>query len=268
MTRSDGAPRRGPSWYDDAEAYDLAFAFDPAAELGFVETVLSREGAPPPGRLLEPMVGTARLAPGLERLGYQVTGFDISLAMLRRARERTPTAALFRADASAFALAGVHDAGLCLIDSFRYLLTDGEVEGFFAGVATALRPGAPFLLSLDLAADGPRTQESWTTTSRAGQARCTLTSEPGDRAGTELMIVRVDLEAPAGRRTVHSRMLQRIWTPDAFAALLDGLPGFEVLSLHRRDHDPDAFLPDLPPRGGPIIVVLERAGRGPDRDSR
>ena len=64
------------SWYDDSSDTEMAVNF-----------LSSRAGQ---GRLLELGVGTGRLALRLARLGYQVTGVDISKAMLDQLRSKDP----------------------------------------------------------------------------------------------------------------------------------------------------------------------------------
>ncbi|MAG58312.1 MAG: hypothetical protein CMJ83_18655 [Planctomycetes bacterium] len=248
------------NWYDDAEAYDLAFGFPPGREAAFLLELLHRHDVAPPARLLEPMVGTGRLVLPLVDAGYRVTGFDLAPAMLRLARAHAPGATFFRADAARFACATAFAAAHCLIDSFRYLPTEDDAARFFAAVATALTPGAPFAIGLELHTPGEPTPESWTTTRDGLTAKTTILSHGDAGDGLEWMDAAVEIASddPAQSRTVKSRMRQRIWTPPAFCAFLDRQDAFDVAGIWRRSqelHDPlDAF----PPRGGPITVVLVR----------
>ncbi|MFN2572476.1 MAG: class I SAM-dependent methyltransferase [Gemmatimonadales bacterium] len=97
-------------------------------------------------RILDLACGPGRHAAELERLGGQVVGFDLSRAMLRRARERTG-ARLVRGDMRAlpfrdrtFALA------VNLFTSFGYFLDDEEHRRVVRQVAAALIPGGHFVL--------------------------------------------------------------------------------------------------------------------------
>ncbi len=250
-------------WYDDARTYDLAFSFPPEREIAFLAAVFAASAVPAGGRILEPMIGTARLAPGLAALGFEVVGFDRSAAMLRVAARKRTGARFFRADAAHFAVAPAFDAAHCLIDSFRYLLREEDARAFLLAVAAALRPGAPFALGLDL--DGPARagDDGWTAERDGATARVCIRSGGPAGPGLEWMDVEVHVTEGTGTRVVRSRLPQRIWTPPAFLALLDGLPQFAVRSIHLRDLDPGRPLDALPSRGGPIVVVLVRRGPSP-----
>ena len=109
---------------------------------------LIRETVPwtPGARILDLACGPGRHAAELERLGGRVVGFDLSRAMLRRARERTD-AALVRGDMRAlpfrdrsFALA------LNLFTSFGYFVDDAEHRIVMRQVAAALAPRGHFVI--------------------------------------------------------------------------------------------------------------------------
>ena len=100
----------------------------------------------PGDRILDLACGPGRHAAELDRLGGHVVGFDLSRAMLRRARERT-RARLVRGDMralpfrdSSFALA------VNLFTSFGYFLDDAEHRLVVRQVAAALAPGGHFVL--------------------------------------------------------------------------------------------------------------------------
>jgi SAM-dependent methyltransferase len=97
-------------------------------------------------RILDLACGPGRHAAALERLGAQVVGFDLSRAMLRRARERTH-AALVRGDMRAlpfrdrsFVLA------VNLFTSFGYFLDDAEHRLVLRQVAAALASPGHFVI--------------------------------------------------------------------------------------------------------------------------
>jgi len=99
-------------------------------------------------RVLDLACGPGRHAAELERLGARVVGFDLSRAMLRRARERARAGGmLVRGDMRAlpfrdrsFALA------VNLFTSFGYFLDDNEHRLVVRQVAAALGPGGHFVL--------------------------------------------------------------------------------------------------------------------------
>jgi SAM-dependent methyltransferase len=100
----------------------------------------------PHDRVLDLACGPGRHAAELERLGGQVVGFDLSRAMLRRARERTG-ARLIRGDMRALPFReGSFALAVNLFTSFGYFLDDAEHRLVVRQVAAALAPGGQFVL--------------------------------------------------------------------------------------------------------------------------
>lgn len=97
-------------------------------------------------RVLDLACGPGRHAAELERLGARVVGFDLSRAMLRRARERT-RAPLVRGDMRAlpFRPASFRLA-VNLFTSFGYFLDDAENRLVVRQVAESLDSGGYFIL--------------------------------------------------------------------------------------------------------------------------
>jgi len=253
-------------WYDEAEAYELAFGFDTTREVSMLGDILESVGVRPPARLLEPMVGGGRLIPGLSAAGFDVVGFDRAHPMLLRARDRN-RGRLFRADAARFATAPVFDAAYCLIDSFRYLPTLADARRFLDSVAASLRPEAPFVLELDLVAKGPPVAETWSTTVGDHTAHASILSHGSAGEGLQWMDVTINIEGPDGHRTVRSRLPQRTWTPTALRAFLADHPGFRVHTVWRRSQESGAPLPGIPDNGGPVTILLRHTAHGTDRVS-
>lgn len=264
-TRNRGAasepagPPNAPSWYDEVDAYELAFGFDTAREVAMLSELLDRAGVTPPARLLEPMVGSGRLLPGLSAAGFDVFGFDLARPMLRRAHGRAP-GRVFRADAAAFATGRAFDAAYCLIDSFRYLRTTRDAARFLDALARAVIADGPLVLELDLVAPGPPVPETWTTTIDGYTARASILSH-GD-AGPDLqwMDVTVEISGPDGERTVKSRLPQRTWTPFDLHEFLADHPGFDLTHVWRRSQEAGSPLPGIPDNGGPVTLLLRATG--------
>lgn len=242
------------SWYDEAQAYDLAFAFAPDREVGMLTHLLTEAGAPPPARLLEPMIGGARLVPGLTEAGFEVFGFDLSSAMLAHATQRA-RGRVFRADAARFATARVFDAAYCMVDSFRYLLSDDHATAFLEAVSAALLPGSPFILELELLSPGPPVPDTWTSKKGDASASVSVTNREGAGSDLQWIDVVIDISGPDGSRQVRSSQRQRIWRHDTLAALLVASP-FTLDRVWRRTQEHGPPLEDLPRQGGPVTLLL------------
>jgi SAM-dependent methyltransferase len=245
-------------WYQDVRAYDRAFAFEPEREVALLLEVLKLHGRSPPAKILEPMAGTGRLLHPLQKLGYRVLALDSSLPMLLGARKRGVDQ-LVKAEASRFALAPEFSGAFCLIDSFRYLLSFEAALDFLNCVGHSLRLGSPFVLELELASRDPVPEETWTTQDKGGRIRTTIRSHGNAGPGLQWMDSRVEMEEPAGPSVVNSRARQKIWSPVEFLNLLDAAELFEVFGIYRRGQSLERGLQGVPPRGGPVIVVLTRS---------
>jgi len=97
-------------------------------------------------RILDLACGPGRHAAELARWGGQVVGFDLSRAMLLRARERS-RGALVRGDMRALPFRdGSFTLAVNLFTSFGYFLNEDENRRVVNQVAAALAPGGHFVL--------------------------------------------------------------------------------------------------------------------------
>jgi glycine/sarcosine N-methyltransferase len=96
--------------------------------------------------VLDAACGTGHHTIALARRGYQVTGTDLSAAMIQRARENAVRAGV----RTTFAVAGLgelgtlghtFDAALCLGNSLPHLLTVAAVSAALVDFSAVLRPG-------------------------------------------------------------------------------------------------------------------------------
>ena len=92
-------------------------------------------------RILDVACGTGKsFLPLLER-GYDVTGCDISPAMLAEARAKAPDVVLVEADMRELPRLGEFDLVTCLDDALNYLLGDDDLRRALSGMARLLAPG-------------------------------------------------------------------------------------------------------------------------------
>ena len=130
-----------------ALAYDLlqeARGRDYAGQVeAITEIVLGR--CPSAATLLDVACGTGAHLVGFSRR-FEVTGVDISAAMLARAREKVPAAALHEADMRTFALGRRFDAVVCLCSSIGYMQTVHELKGAVANLAAHVADGGVLII--------------------------------------------------------------------------------------------------------------------------
>lgn len=101
-------------------------------------------------RLLDVGCGTGKSFLPLLPRGWQVTGCDISSAMLERARAKAGNAVrLLRADMRTLPELGEFDLVWSLDDAVNYLLTDEELEQAMTGMQTNLAPTGLLLFDVN-----------------------------------------------------------------------------------------------------------------------
>jgi SAM-dependent methyltransferase len=200
-----------------------------AAEVNGVVELL---GLPPGARLLDLCCGHGRHAVPLARLGYRVTGLDLSRPLLTRAAgaaadaDRPP--ALVEADMRRLPFAdGSFDAVVNLYNAFGYLEDEGQDELVLAEVARVLAPGGRFLQEL---ANREALVRGWrdSDVSRAGDGLVVLQERTLDlRASRDL--VDYTLLHPDGRRSARRHSV-RLYTLTELAAML-GRAGLELRAV-------------------------------------
>ncbi|MEU8301797.1 methyltransferase domain-containing protein [Micromonospora sp. NPDC048909] len=128
-----------------AQAYDEHWSPYPtraAEQLLRLHRTLDPEGE---RRLLDIGCGTGIVAAQLQQAGYQVTGLDVSAAMLRRARRRLgDDAVLVQADAADFTVPEPFPLAISTYDIPNHLGSLERIGSYLECVYRALRPGGLF----------------------------------------------------------------------------------------------------------------------------
>lgn len=114
------------------------------------EKLLQKYGISPQGHILDLCCGTGQMAQHLIEQGYQVTGIDISPAMLKYARENAPNAHFICDDARNFDLTSTFDAVICPSASLNHLLNIIELKQVFTQVYNSLLTNGMFMFALIL----------------------------------------------------------------------------------------------------------------------
>jgi SAM-dependent methyltransferase len=246
----------GADWYDEALYYDVLFSWDATHERDFVLGASARWGLGAPRRVLEPFCGTGRL---LRHMPGLAVGFDLNPHMVRFAAR---TCRVFRADAARFALAPASfDLAYCLIDSFRHLPHPEAAAAHLRCLAQALRPGALYVLGLDISAgqDADESREEWT--GRRGdvevKGRVELLGDADPATRLETMEVELRVRHGRERRTVVSRQPLRLWSGPELLACLAAEGSFALVASFARTYQLDEPVPleDIP---GSAVLVLRR----------
>src|SRR5213083_689360 len=191
------------SWYDYPRYYDIAFQAYTQYEAAFIEAACRKYCPFRARRLLEPACGTGRLITELATRGYELSGFDLSQPGLRYLRRRLTRfrlyAEIFEAEMSNFGIGQPADAAYCVINTFRYLLTEQAARGHLECIAGSLRPGGIYVLGLHpLPLGGDKEHyECWT--QRRGDTKVTTT----------LRLLRTDRRCRVEKLQVHLLVRRR-----------------------------------------------------------
>ncbi|WP_406116305.1 class I SAM-dependent DNA methyltransferase [Streptomyces sp. NBC_01014] len=114
----------------------------------------------PGKRLLDVACGTGRSTAAFRDLHYEVSGVDLSAAMIAEARSKAANRGISFQQGDMRDLPGTgpgHDVVLCMDDAVNNLLDDAGLSSAFASAARALRPGG--LLVFDV--NTLRTYRNW-----------------------------------------------------------------------------------------------------------
>ena len=222
--------------YDSPEIYDVAFGWDLAMELDFVESCFLKHALEPVERVLEPACGTGRILVGLAERGYEVAGYDanpgmVAFAAAKLARFR---AQIMRGDMATFRPPGQYDAAINLVNSIGYLLEEDAVVSHLERVGEAVRPGGLYLVQFNYGGE-PAEQGAFGPWSNArGDLKTTLTwrvvrEDPvALRSYQECRIV---AERMRERRTIEESHVLRYWTQEDVDRIVEAGP-FELAAVY------------------------------------
>jgi SAM-dependent methyltransferase len=172
-----------------AEFYDHIYHWkDTPTECGAIRELLATHDIGPGSRLLDAACGTGRHL-ALLRNCFDVSGFDISPAMLSRAAERVPGAHLFQANLASFSVSQPFDAVICLFSAIGHVHGIGNLQASLDCFARATRPGGVFILEPWLEPDRFRAGQPHVQTYQDDElaiARVAVTTRVGDIAHLNL----------------------------------------------------------------------------------
>ncbi|MFJ5833731.1 class I SAM-dependent methyltransferase [Streptomyces sp. NPDC093089] len=220
---------------DNPALYEARFPDPDRIAARWAEDCLRRHG-PPGTRVLDLGCGTGRDAAHLHHSGHDVTGADLSDAMLAYARARHPGPAYVRADLHGFDLGrSTFDAVVCLDSALLYCHTNDQLDGLLASCRRSLAPGgllvaemrngAFFLGRTDLLSTPTVDDFTW-----QGTAYRSTTTLSVDRTAQLLRRNRV-WTADDGSPPVRQHSAWRLLFPHELRHFLTA-HGFEVLALH------------------------------------
>lgn len=135
-----------------ASVYDRLMAdVDYTAWAQFYHTLIQQYGIDR-GKVCECACGTGSITIALSKLGYQMTGVDLSPDMLfeasQKARREGAMIPFVKQDMRTLHLHRSMDAVLCTNDGLNYLKDAGELTDFFRAAYSAVREGGAIFMDL------------------------------------------------------------------------------------------------------------------------
>ena len=135
--------------YQHPAYYAIGYRWNTEAECDFIEACLKTDGKAGAKHLLDIGCGAGRHLTALAKRGYQMTGIDLSPEMVAFVQEQTQQSHLpitaSVGDLRHLALTETFDAAYCVMDTFRFLLTNEAIVAHLRAVASRLTPEGLYL---------------------------------------------------------------------------------------------------------------------------
>jgi SAM-dependent methyltransferase len=139
--------------------YDIAFSWDPKAEIEPFRGYFKKHVPFEVKDILEPACGSGRFLVSLPRYGYRVTGYDNNPKMVAYSRERIERAGLqdsaiaMPGDMAAIRYDDKFDSAICPINSLGYLTSDDQILSHLTNTGNSLKSGGIYIIQLNCASD-------------------------------------------------------------------------------------------------------------------
>ena len=229
--------------YKHPRYYAIGYRWNTELECDFLEACMKRYGPAHAARLLDIGCGTGRHLIELATRGYRMTGIDLQPEMVAYARAeaerlKAPVEVSI-GDLRHLTIEGPYDAAYCLMDTFRFLLTNEQIVDHLRAVAQRLVSGGLYILDFwvprqwDLIANEIHQweQAQGETTVRVFYLQHPESIDPIQQTFDDELVFEVR-EGDQVQEIRGGPTRTRLLMPQEFRALVDAGGGFQLLSTH------------------------------------
>ena len=242
------------SVYQHPRYYALGYRWDTAGECNFIEACLARYGKtlgkkdpkkkskPASVRLLDIGCGSGRHLIEMAKRGHDATGFDVQQEMVAFAKEQARKAKvpahISKGDLRAMALTGQFDLAICMMDTFRFLLTNAEITGHLRTLGEHMSPGGLYITDFwvpmrwDQMANEiyqwEQTEDE--TTVRVFYLQHPESVDPVNQTFEDELVFAIE-ENGESKEIRGARTRTRLLMPQEYRALVEASGAFEVLGM-------------------------------------
>lgn len=230
--------------YSYPEYCDIAYGWDRRPECDFIEKCIGKYSGAKSRSVLDIACGTGIHLREFARCGYEAVGIDGKKEMvdfvLKRAAAEGLDVKCARSDMKDFDAGRKFGCAICMLDSFRYLLTDKDILSHLRSVSASLEDGGLYIIDLwmppgtvmPLAINDIAWEDlSWS--ERRGKIRVDAryiqhgwTFDPERRTFDDELIFNVT--GPSLDSTITSRARTRVLLFDEFRAIAENSGSFEM----------------------------------------
>ncbi|OYP31101.1 class I SAM-dependent methyltransferase [Rhodopirellula sp. MGV] len=208
-------------WYDYPQYFDMLFRDETPVEVEFFEAAFERFAKCRVKRLLEPGCGSGRLVVALAAKGYDVTGIDLSPAMLkyteRKLKRRQLHATCVLGDMTSIEAKKPYHAAFCTYNTFRHLLTEKDAVTHLQTLADAIAPGGLYILGMHLTPEEEydAVTERFTIKHAGTELKTTISvPETDEKKRLETLRVKLVAKRKSGDKIkIESEFPLRLYTP-------------------------------------------------------
>ncbi|MBW2999042.1 class I SAM-dependent methyltransferase [Candidatus Woesearchaeota archaeon] len=226
--------------YDYPLYYDVIFASEWKPEFNFILNCCKKHAQRKVKRLFEPACGTGRLILPFAKVGYQISGLDLSKKMVefcnQRLKKHNLPPAAFVGDMADFRLPEKIDAAFNMINSFRELTSEQQARSHLQCISRALHQGGLYILGLHLIPTQglPLEDESWSASRGRLHIKTYMKTIKRDlNQRQEKLLMRYDITTPIKKLSlIDENVLFRTYTRTQFKKLLKTVPSLEVAETY------------------------------------